>query len=80
MKIGPMAVWAAEIIKMETPNNIAEFQKVIDADSKIIHSEALTGVCIFVYSATLAFLINNRHDKDRAGKAFEFGLKIAQMD
>ena len=48
------------------------FRKIINADSMIIHSEELTGFCIFVYSATIAFLINNRTDKYRAEKALNY--------
>ena len=37
-------------------------------------------MCIFVYSATVAYLINNRNDKDRAKKALKFAMDLANRD
>ena len=37
----------------------------------------MTGSCIFVYSATVAFLINHRHDKDRAQKALDYAYELS---
>jgi hypothetical protein len=77
MKIGPIAIWASEILRNPSEANTKMFRKIINADSTIIHSEELTGFCIFVYSATIAFLINNRTDKDRAGKALNYAKELA---
>lgn len=80
MKICPIAVWSAEILKNDNANNKKLYQEVINADSKIIHSEELTGACIFVYSATIAHLINNRADPDKAKKALDFASALAKEE
>ena len=40
----------------------------------------MTGVCIFVYSATIAYLINNRTDKDRAKNALDYAIRLAKKE
>lgn len=80
MKICPIAVWASEVIKYPTKENTKLFNDIILADSRIIHSEELTGSCIFVYSATIAFLINNRDDPDKASKALQYATDLAEDD
>lgn len=77
MKICPIAVWAAEILSVINEENTKLYHEIIIADAKIIHSEKLTQACIFVYSATIAYLINNRQDKQKAAKALEYATQLA---
>ena len=37
----------------------------------------MTGCCIFIYSAAIAYLINNHEDKYRAQKAIDYALDLA---
>ena len=80
MKICPLAVWAADIIREDTEENLAHFNKIIHYDSRVIHFEALTGCVIFLYSATIAYLINNCKDEKRAGAALKFAVKLANSE
>lgn len=80
MKICPIAIWAAEVIKNPTPENTKLYHDLILADARIIHSEELTGACIFVYSATIAFLLNNRHQANRAQLALDYATQLAEHD
>jgi ADP-ribosylglycohydrolase len=71
MKICPIAVWAAEILKDHTnKENWREYKRITAADSTIIHSEPLTTSAVFVYSAAIAYLINHHTEENKAANAF----------
>lgn len=59
MRIAPMAVWMAEVVKDRTSEQYENLKKLVKADVELTHPDKLAQHCCILYCCAIAFLLNN---------------------
>lgn len=75
MRSMPHAIFGANLVKA---GKFKELKDLVTGEAKFVHANKIVHEAVFVYIASLAYLLNNPDDENRSQAAFDLALKLSK--